>query len=143
MVCVGLNAAAPVSRSGVHRGMEDISKVVGNLREVAPRHVEPQRPHTRSRKPVSISRLAESRSPPDFVALRKCARNREGNLSGGTRDQYLLAVDHANLSHDFDRRRRSLQPISLRCEDLTMSTLVGTPSDDAPAIVATGRADIT
>ena len=134
MVCVGRYTTAPVSQAGIDRGMKDVGKIIRNCREVAARHVEPKRPNTDGREPVPIGGMAETGRAPHFVALRERSRDRESDLPGGPRDKDFLAVEHKHL--------QSLQRTSLGCEDLPMSILVGTPSDDAPAIVATGRGDI-
>src|SRR3974390_718701 len=50
----------------------------------------------------------------------------------------------AACKSDLDRlAMRRLQTLPLGCEHVLMSILVGSPTDDVPAILATGRTDVT
>ena len=101
MVCVGANAAAPVSRAGIHGGMEDISKVIAEPRRSRRSTCRAARAARRRPSSLSSSPGLPRRAAPQ-TSLRFASARAIGKaiLPGGPRDQNLLAVEHPNLPRD-------------------------------------------
>ena len=96
-LCIGLDAAAPISDAGIHGGVEDVVEVPGERGEITLGDVQRDRADAGALELVPLSGVSESGDPPDLVVLRQLPGDGKGDLPARSRDEHLLAFEHAGL----------------------------------------------